>query len=150
MWAGAGPDDINAAILRELKANARLPLATLGRRVGLSRTAVKQRLERLERSGQIRGYTTIVAGEGDSPAPLSAILLVERSDRLHGGSVIGRLRAIAEVGACHALAGDLDLLVEVRGAGAERLRGIMETVAGIHGIRDARLYLVLESPGESR
>lgn len=144
-WDGAGSDEINAAILRELKANARLPLATLGRRVGLSRTAVKQRLERLERSGQIRGYTTVVPGDKPAPDPVTAILLVERTDRLHGAGVIGRLRSIPEVGACHVLSGDLDVLAEIRGAGTDRLRSIVEMVAGIHGIRDARVYLVLDA-----
>jgi DNA-binding Lrp family transcriptional regulator len=137
-------DTITAAILRELKANARLPLATLGRRVGLSRTAVKQRLERLERAGYILGYTTVGLDDGKRPPAVSAVLLVDRVDRLHGANVITRLKAVPEIGECHVLTGGLDLLVEVRGAGTERLRDIMETVAAIDGVRNAHLYLVLD------
>ena len=49
-------DAINAGLLRELQRDARLSLAELGRRVGLSSPAVAERLQRLEATGVIRGY----------------------------------------------------------------------------------------------
>jgi Lrp/AsnC family leucine-responsive transcriptional regulator len=49
-------DDTNRRLLAELQDDARLTLAELGRRVGLSAPAVAERLQRLERSGVIRGY----------------------------------------------------------------------------------------------
>jgi Lrp/AsnC family leucine-responsive transcriptional regulator len=54
--AGALIDDTNRRLLAELQENARLSLAELGRRVGLSSPAVAERLQRLERDGVIRGY----------------------------------------------------------------------------------------------
>ena len=53
---GALIDDTNHRLLAELQENARLSLAELGRRVGLSSPAVAERLQRLERDGVIRGY----------------------------------------------------------------------------------------------
>ena len=49
-------DSINLRLLEELQADARLSLAELGRRVGLSSPAVAERLQRLEQSGVILGY----------------------------------------------------------------------------------------------
>src|SRR5689334_25334573 len=49
-------DPTNRALLAELQADARLSLAELGRRVGLSSPAVTERLGRLEAAGVIRGY----------------------------------------------------------------------------------------------
>jgi Lrp/AsnC family leucine-responsive transcriptional regulator len=49
-------DEVNLRILDELQADARLSLAELGRRVGLSSPAVAERVQRLERSGVILGY----------------------------------------------------------------------------------------------
>ena len=49
-------DEINRRLLAELQEDARLTLAELGRRIGLSSPAVTERLQRLERSGVIRGY----------------------------------------------------------------------------------------------
>jgi Lrp/AsnC family transcriptional regulator, leucine-responsive regulatory protein len=49
-------DETNRAILAELQLDARLSLAELGRRVGLSSPAVAERVQRLERDGVITGY----------------------------------------------------------------------------------------------
>ena len=49
-------DTISLRLLEELQRDARLSLAELGRRVGLSSPAVAERLQRLEAAGVIRGY----------------------------------------------------------------------------------------------
>jgi len=53
---GALLDAINLRLLAELQADARLTLAELGRRVGLSSPAVAERLQRLEQEEVILGY----------------------------------------------------------------------------------------------
>ena len=53
---GAPLDDTNLRLLAELQDDARLSLAELGRRVGLSSPAVAERLQRLEQAGTLRGY----------------------------------------------------------------------------------------------
>ena len=53
---GALLDATNRRLLAELQADARLSLAELGRRVGLSSPAVAERLQRLERGEVIIGY----------------------------------------------------------------------------------------------
>ncbi len=53
---GALLDAVNLRLLAELQAEARLSLAELGRRVGLSSPAVAERLQRLELEDVIRGY----------------------------------------------------------------------------------------------
>lgn len=49
-------DATNLRLLAELQADARLSLAELGRRIGLSSPAVAERLQRLEQEQVIRGY----------------------------------------------------------------------------------------------
>src|SRR2546425_4509941 len=53
-------DAVNLRLLGELQADARLSLAELGRRVGLSAPAVTERLQRLRDSGVITAYRTEV------------------------------------------------------------------------------------------
>jgi Lrp/AsnC family transcriptional regulator, leucine-responsive regulatory protein len=55
-FAEAVLDDTGCRLIAELQAEARLSLAELGRRVGLSSPAVAERLSRLETAGVIRGY----------------------------------------------------------------------------------------------
>jgi len=53
---GALLDETNVRLIAELQADARMSLAELGRRVGLSSPAVSERIRRLELEGVIRGY----------------------------------------------------------------------------------------------
>jgi Lrp/AsnC family leucine-responsive transcriptional regulator len=49
-------DSVNRAILTALAEDARLSMSELGRRVGMSAPAVRDRVGRLEETGAIRGY----------------------------------------------------------------------------------------------
>ena len=56
MLLHTGIDAIDRKILRELTSDARLSIAELGRRIGLSPSATAERLRRLESLEIIRGY----------------------------------------------------------------------------------------------
>jgi Lrp/AsnC family transcriptional regulator, leucine-responsive regulatory protein len=56
MLLHTGIDSIDRKILRELTTDARLTVAELGRRIGLSPSATTERLRRLESLEFIRGY----------------------------------------------------------------------------------------------
>ncbi|MEA2427681.1 MAG: Lrp/AsnC family transcriptional regulator, leucine-responsive regulatory protein [Thermoleophilaceae bacterium] len=85
---GALIDDTNRRLLAELQADARLSLAELGRRVGLSSPAVADRLQRLEQTGVITGYSA-----GVNPRALgyslSAVVRIRPAP--------GQLRNVAEL-----------------------------------------------------
>jgi Lrp/AsnC family leucine-responsive transcriptional regulator len=49
-------DETNLRLLEELRADGRLGIAELGRRIGMSAPAVAERVGRLERAGVITGY----------------------------------------------------------------------------------------------
>jgi Lrp/AsnC family leucine-responsive transcriptional regulator len=101
---GALIDDVNRRLLAELQENARLTLAELGRRVGLSSPAVAERLQRLERQGVIRGYHAEI-----DPAtlglPMTAIIRVRPSPgQLY--NVAGLAQETPEVVECTRVTGD--------------------------------------------
>jgi len=50
-------DSFGRTLLAELQDNARLPVAELARRVGLSATAITERLKQMEEVGILHGYT---------------------------------------------------------------------------------------------
>jgi len=70
-------DAIDEKIVAELTRNARVSYAELAGKVLLSRNAVQQRIERLERQGHIAGYTIVRAGD-DTGDVVSALVLVYR------------------------------------------------------------------------
>src|SRR3954463_12203523 len=85
---GALLDATNLRLLGELQADARLSLAELGRRVGLSSPAVADRLGRLERDGVIRGYHADIDPRAVGYA-LSAVVRIRPAPR--------QLRKVADV-----------------------------------------------------
>jgi Lrp/AsnC family transcriptional regulator, leucine-responsive regulatory protein len=73
-------DGTNRQLLAELQDNARLTLAELGRRVGLSAPAVAERIARLEDEGVITGYSARVNPKAIGYA-LSAVLRIRPAPR---------------------------------------------------------------------
>ncbi|MCC4790615.1 AsnC family transcriptional regulator, partial [Vibrio splendidus] len=60
-----GLDKLDRKILSNLLSNGRESIANLSRNIGLSRTAVAERINRLEKTGIIKGYTAQIRVEND-------------------------------------------------------------------------------------
>lgn len=97
-------DATNRQLIAALQEDARVSLAELGRRVGLTAPAVGERLARLEEAGVIRGYHADI----DPRAlgyELSAILRIRP-----GALMIAKIAELAqrtpEVTECHRVTGD--------------------------------------------
>jgi len=71
-------DPVNLRVLDELVDHGRVPLAELGRRVGLSAPAVAERVQRLERAGVITGYRAEL-DPGALGYPVAAIVRIRPS-----------------------------------------------------------------------
>lgn len=138
-------DRADERILAELTRNARIPHAELAERVSLSRNAVRQRIDRLERDGHIQGYT-IVAGDGKArAAAVAAMMFVYRHDRMRGGDVVQALKRIPEIVSCDVMSGEFDLLVRVEAGATDRIREIWQEVAALPGVRDTLTAFALSS-----
>ena len=97
-------DATNSQLIAALQADARVSLAELGRRVGLTAPAVGERLARLEEAGVIRGYHADV----DPRAlgyDLSVILRIRPAARMIP-KVADLAQRTPEVTECHRVTGD--------------------------------------------
>jgi Lrp/AsnC family leucine-responsive transcriptional regulator len=97
-------DAVDERLLAELQDEARLSLAELGRRVGLSSPAVADRLRRLESDGVIAGYRTDVDPVALGYA-LTSIVRIRPSPR-QIGKVAELARATPEIVECHRITGE--------------------------------------------
>jgi Lrp/AsnC family transcriptional regulator, leucine-responsive regulatory protein len=134
-------DAIDRRMIALLQDNARLPLVALAKAVGLSRSAVQERLQRLERSGAIAGYTLRLG-----PPPLQQVqawLLLRFADGFSCDDVVPALAARDDVRLCHSVAGDIDLMLLVAVAHLEALASLREVVAAMKGVDDVRTVPVL-------
>ena len=138
-------DPLDERILAELTANARIAHAELGAKVNLSRNAVRQRIERLERDGAIQGYTVKI-GEGRRPSSLiSAVIFVYRYDRMRGDEVLQALRSIPEVVQCDVMSGEFDLMLRVDAATPERVHLVWKEISAMPGVSNTVTSFVLSS-----
>ncbi|WP_258133231.1 Lrp/AsnC family transcriptional regulator [Microbacterium sp. MYb64] len=134
-------DGTDHRILAELTADARVALVELAARVHLSRNAVKQRIERMERDGVIAGYT-VVRGAA-AARRVTAIVMVYRTDRMRGAHVVTALERIPEVVRCDILSGEFDLFVTVRADTMDRIGEIWELIAALPGVENTVTSLSL-------
>jgi Lrp/AsnC family transcriptional regulator, leucine-responsive regulatory protein len=123
-------DPTNVRLLEVLGADPRLSAAELGRRVGMSAPAVRERISRLEAAGVIRGYRLDV-----DPAAIG--LPVAAWVRIRPGP--GQLPGITELAArtpevseCHRISGEDCFLLKVHVPSIEALEGVLDRFL-LHG-----------------
>ena len=117
-------DATNRKLLAELQDNARLSLAELGRRVGLSSPAVAERLQRLESDGCITGYRTEVDPRALGYS-LSAVVRVRPASR-QLQRVAEIARTSAEVVECHRITGEDCFLMKAHVRSIEHLEELID------------------------
>ena len=132
-------------LLHELQANARLSLAELGRRIGLSPTATAERLKQMEEAGILHGYTAVIDREA---LGLEVLAFIRMSC---GGQNYYRLlqyvQTLEEVRECHHLTGGDDLLLKITTTSMTDLEALIEALLP-YG--NPVTSLVLSSPVEHR
>ena len=118
-------DDLDRKILDHLERDGRATLADVGGAVGLSASAVKRRIDRLQKTGVIVGYAAIVDPQalGDR---LEAFVELYCADSVAPGDLLASVAGLDAVIAAHTVAGDADAVVRVRVAGIEELERAIE------------------------
>lgn len=136
-------DDLDRRLLDLLVADGRASMTDLGRLVGLSRTAVLARVQRLERTGVIRGYQADVARDDPTAAAHRARvgLVIDTPDV---AGYVRRLAAVPGVAEIETVAGEYDLIVLVTVAAAAELDTVLDTVAGWRETRRTTTWVVLK------
>lgn len=99
----------DAEIIALLKANARLTWSEIGEKVGLSRTAAKNRVKALEESGIIKGYHAVIDPLA-SPEMMPFVINLETKPenfdeaRAYFANAEDTIMLIQTTGRCHLLA----------------------------------------------
>ncbi|WP_219414569.1 Lrp/AsnC family transcriptional regulator [Pseudonocardia nigra] len=121
-------DELDLALLAHLVADARATMADLGRSVGLSRTAVLARVQRLERAGVIRGYRADVVLPGDAAAHRARVGIVIRTADVAG--YVRRLGVLPGVTDIETVTGEYDVMVLVTAPSAGELDAVLDGIQG--------------------
>lgn len=130
-------------ILSVLTENARTPVAEIARQVRLSRSTVVQRIERLERSGAITGYTVRLSNDIQRGS-LRALVMISVIPKSTAG-VVRSLRALKPVRELYAVNGVFDLSAIVVAQSTEELDHALDKLGNIEGVEKTVSSIVLST-----
>lgn len=136
-------DKLDRRIISNLLSNGRESIANLSRNVGLSRTAVAERINRLEKTGVIKGYTAQIRINSENNA--SCYLLIS--------CVIGQkdcvseaLKEIPEVKMTSIVGGTYDIISLIEAPDLHRIHYLSSEIESISGIKEVKNTIVLHQP----
>jgi Lrp/AsnC family transcriptional regulator, leucine-responsive regulatory protein len=141
-------EDLDARIAAVLAADGRCSYTDLAEKVGLSVSAVHQRVRRLEKRGVIRGYTAQIDSE-QIGLPLTAFVSLTPIDPAVPDDYPQRLAQMPEIEACHSVAGVESYIVKVRVQSPAALEALLARIRGTAGMT-TRTTVVLSTPFEGR
>jgi DNA-binding Lrp family transcriptional regulator len=135
--------DLDRQLLSALREDGRASVASLARKLGVSRATVNSRIERLVTSGTIVGFTARVRDELD-PLSIHAITLIAVEGR-STDKVIRQLRGFPEIRALHTTNGGWDLVAELSTESLSEFDRVLGRIRGIEGIVNSETSLLLSS-----
>ena len=138
-------DRYDYEILNELQDNGKLSIAELGRMIGLSTTATKERVKKLENEGVIKGYSAIIDSSKVS-MDLTAFITVPVGN-LEISEMAYRLKEIKEIVECHKVTGNTCFLVKVRAMNSNHLELLIDEINKF--AKNTYTYLVLSTVKEN-
>jgi len=135
-------------ILRLLAEDGRRSITDLAELVGLSVSAVHQRVRRLETKGTIRRYTALLDPDAIG-LPLTAFISIKPIDPAAPDDAPERLAHLAAIEACHSVAGEESYLLKVRVAAPAALEELLQQIRAAANV-STRTSVVLSTPYEDR
>jgi DNA-binding Lrp family transcriptional regulator len=137
-------DELDSRLIAELRAQPRLGLLEISRRLGVARGTVQARLAKLEQRGVITGF-----GPEVDPVELGhrleAFVLLELTQgRL--AEAVEALEVTPEVLEADAVSGPQDLICRVAARDTEHLQEIVNRLLATTAINRSTSYVVLSRP----
>ena len=136
-------DDVDHAIVRELRADGRMSMRTLAERVSVSRSNAYTRVERLVAEGVITGFTAQVdpvrAGLGTAAYVL---VNIEQNSWRKVSAQLGKVPYIEHIAF---VGGDVDLVMLIRAPDNAALRDVvLSRLHAVEGVRSTRTWLIFD------
>ena len=131
-----------------LKVDSREPVASLARKLGLSRTTVQDRLRRLEDSGTIAAYSIKLARDLDLGGMRAFVTLaVEPRRQVEVARALSRFPQIETL---HTLSGKFDLIAQVKTSSSEAMDRLIDDIGQIPGITRIETSVILSTKLDRR
>jgi len=123
-------DDVDRQLIAILRDDARTAVATLAKRLGVSRGTVQNRIDRMIREGAILGFTLRLPPESDAHRVRAVMAIAIEGER--SSAVMAALKGFPEIETVHTTNGRWDLMAELN---AESLTAFSRALDGIRQIK---------------
>ena len=134
------------ALLALLRENARASTAEIARRLGLSRTTVQSRIEKLERQGVIAGYSVRVHEDVEREYIRAHIMITVLSRQMP--QVVKALEAIPQVRELHSVSGPYDLVALGVASSLGEIDVLTDRIGALEGVGRTTSAIVLSTKFE--
>jgi DNA-binding Lrp family transcriptional regulator len=134
-------DDLDEHLLGRLRENARAPVAELARALGLSRTTVQSRLQRLERTGVIAGYAVRLS-EAREATLIHAFVMLTVEPKA-AAAVTTALRRMPGVRKLQSVSGPFDMIAAVEAADVGAMDALIDEIGALKGVERTNSSIVL-------
>lgn len=136
-------DEVLISLLRD---NARMPVAQIARELHVSRTAAQARLDKLERSGVILGYSARLSTDYLQNR-VRAIVMVKSPPGMRLG-IEASLDKIPQLNALYSISGMFDLAALISAPTVEELDGVIDRIGTIEGVSETQSSIILSTKKE--
>jgi DNA-binding Lrp family transcriptional regulator len=136
-------DDIDGRLIDALREDARAPTAALARALGLSRTTVQSRLERLERQGVIAGYTVRLS-DAHERGQIHAYVMMTVSHK-QAAAVTAAIRRLPAVRSLQSVSGPFDLIAQAVTATVADMDSLIDALGALDGVERTTSSIVLST-----
>lgn len=133
-------DKFDQQILQQLRQNARQSVSDIATAVHLSRSAVTERIRKLEQQKVILGYQVVLRAATEARVR-AYFELQHKAARCQ--ELIPFLRSFSELKSCHGISGEVDLMLFVEADSMERLHQIREQIDAHPDIIRIRTHMVM-------
>jgi Lrp/AsnC family leucine-responsive transcriptional regulator len=137
-------DQIDVKILKCLQADARENASLISEKVGMSVSAVIERIRKMESSGLIERHTTIINNQ-KAGKDVTAMLQVALEHPRYNDDFRAVVQDNREVLECYFVTGEFDYLLKVVTGNTESLERLLNTIKSIPGVQRTLTSVVMSS-----
>ena len=135
--------DKDRELIALLQSNAREPVASLARKLNLSRTTVQDRLRRLEQAKVIEGYALKLSDESVASG-IKVFVTIEVEPR-RVQDVIRALVKLPQLDQLHTVSGKFDLIARLAAASSDELDKLLDRIGQVPGVTGTESAIILST-----
>lgn len=135
--------DKDQHLIALLRDNARMPVSEIARHLNVSRTAAQVRLEKLERTGVIAGYTLRLSSSFEKNRVRALVMIkLPPSNRALVEIALAKIPALQTL---HSISGIYDLAAEISAPSVGELDQVIDIIGQLDGVADTQSSIILST-----